>query len=612
MNHMTNTRLTHALAAVLLTGTLQAAAQELPLPNPQLRDWNQKQGGPALWKTGLNGYLAEQVCDAAPPAPCAVKLSATAPQAAGQLGAVYRDLPVAAARVRTLTLSGRIRTQGVNDGWAGLFASVRASGKVLAYKNSAEEGARGDSAWRPFRIVVPVASSAETVRVGAMMTGSGSAWFSDLKLVANEEGRVAPAVPGDGQVAPQPALSQALLDDDELRLPAAAVPGVRPDWRRDVLAHRHPIRSLFSEDFSDLAFLGPLLGDRRIVQLGESSHGVAEFNWMKVRLIKFLHEKLGFDVIAFESSMTDCDVAGEAAAAESPEKTMRSCLFAIWHTDEVLALFDYVRKTQASSRPLRVTGFDNQPSSGSGATSARFRTMLEIVDPAAVPALMQHEANLKKIDKDNAQAALAYYTGLLRTLEQHRARLLAHLGDRPNRVDLAIQEARSRIAFVHMRMVPAAEGNGVRDRAMADNLDFVLDELYPKQKVIVWAHNAHIAHAPEQAESWKPMGAWLAERRRSELYTLGLYMGRGAGAFNNRRIYGIQPPAADSFEALLANGGYKMSLIDFSRPQGQPDAAWLNSSLRARSWGVRAVQLVPAHHYDGVLYIDTVKPPQYR
>lgn len=36
--------------------------------------------------------------------------------------------------------------------------------------------------------------------------------------------------------------------------------------------------------------------------LGEASHGVAESNWAKVRLIKFLHQQLGFDVVAFESS----------------------------------------------------------------------------------------------------------------------------------------------------------------------------------------------------------------------------------------------------------------------------------------------------------------------
>ncbi len=601
---MTISRSILALAAVLLTGILHATAQELPLDNPHLRDWDPERGGPALWLTNRNGYAAEPVCDAAPPAPCAVKLSATASRTRGRVGGFFQVRRLAAAGDRMATLSGRIRTQAVEDGWAGLYMSVQVSGKTVAYKTSEGDAARGDTDWREFRIALPVASGAETVRVGTLLSGTGSALFSDLKLVVHGESKV--------QVPPRPTPSQTLLADSELALPAAAVPTVQPAWRRDVLAHRYPIRSLFSDDFSDLAFLGPLLGDRRIIQLGESSHGIAEFNWMKVRLIKFLHQKLGFDVIAFESSMTECDAAGETAATESPELTMRNCIFAMWHTDEVIALFDYLRETQATPRPLRLTGFDNQPSSGSGATSDRFSTMLGIVDPASVPALLRHEATLRNIKKENADSLLAFYTNLLQTLEQNRARLLAHLTDHPSWVDLAIQEARSRIALVRMRSVPMGHGIPIRDRAMADNLDFVLDTLYPKRKVIVWAHNGHIAHAPENPGSWKPMGAWLAERRRSDVYTLGLYMGRGAGAMNNKEIYGILPPVAESFDAVLANGGYKMSLLDFSRPQGSPDAAWLHTGLNARTWGRYPVKLVPANLYDGVLYIDTVTPPRYR
>lgn len=490
---MFQTRSSRAFGAMLLTATLHVAAQELPLQNPQLRDWDREQGGPALWKANLKGYAAEQLCDAAPPAPCAVKLSATAARAPGQLATLYHDLPVAAAKGHVVILTGKIRTQAVEDGWAGLFMGARTGLQSLVFKNSGEEGARGDTPWRDFSLRVPVAPNAETLRIGTMLTGTGSAWFSDLKLVVDGTSKVAPAVLRE----PRPALSQVLLADSELVLPAAAVPPVSPAWRRDALAHRHPIRSLYSDDFSDLAFFKPLLGDRRLIQLGESSHGVAEFNWMKVRLIKYLHQKLGFDVIAFESSMTECDAAGETAAQQTPVSTMHACVFSVWQTDEVLALFEYVRKTQASSRPLRLTGFDNQSSSSSGASANRFRTMLEIIDPGAVPALLQQEAALKNGKNGNTAGQLAYYTSLLQTLEQNRARLLERLADRPAWVDLAIQEARSRIARVRSRGLSIDEAYTVRDRAMADNLDFVLDRLYPKQKVIVWAHNAHISHAPE-------------------------------------------------------------------------------------------------------------------
>ena len=103
--------------------------------------------------------------------------------------------------------------------------------------------------------------------------------------------------------------SQALADDAALRIPAAQLPEVKAEWREEALKRAHPIRSLFSDDFSDLAFLAPLLEGKRVVQLGESGHGVAEFNWMKARLAKYLHERLGFDVLAFESSLSGCDVA---------------------------------------------------------------------------------------------------------------------------------------------------------------------------------------------------------------------------------------------------------------------------------------------------------------
>ena len=42
------------------------------------------------------------------------------------------------------------------------------------------------------------------------------------------------------------------------------------------------------------------------MQLGESGHGVREFNLAKVRLIRFLHEEMGFDVLAFESGLFEC------------------------------------------------------------------------------------------------------------------------------------------------------------------------------------------------------------------------------------------------------------------------------------------------------------------
>src|SRR5690348_12910399 len=58
------------------------------------------------------------------------------------------------------------------------------------------------------------------------------------------------------------------------------------------------------EDFSDLMPLKSIIGDSvKLVMLGEQSHGDGTTFLAKTRMIKFLHEKMGFDILAFESNM---------------------------------------------------------------------------------------------------------------------------------------------------------------------------------------------------------------------------------------------------------------------------------------------------------------------
>ena len=107
------------------------------------------------------------------------------------------------------------------------------------------------------------------------------------------------------------------------------------------------------------------------------------------------------------------------------------------------------------------------------------------------------------------------------------------------------------------------------------------------------------------------MGAWVAQRRAAEVYTIGLYMGRGVATMNDRARYEIKPPPDNSLEAILASAGWKMSFVELSGARTDSNS-WMREPITAREWGTTPARIVPARTYDAVIYIDTVTPPDYR
>jgi len=209
-----------------------------------------------------------------------------------------------------------------------------------------------------------------------------------------------------------------------LLAPVAAQNG-NSAWMTWARANHHPVARIQSVDgdtFADLQFFKTVLRDRRIVQLGESGHGVAEFNHAKVRLIKFLHQQMGFDVIAFESGLFECYQANRTAAVNVAAATMRGCIFGVWHTDEVLPLFEYIKSTWSTDRPLLLAGFDTQISSARGIPyrPTFFHDVMAVIDPArAVNArttdqeyITSYQRIGRTFAKTNEAALTQFYGGL--------------------------------------------------------------------------------------------------------------------------------------------------------------------------------------------------------
>lgn len=570
--------LERALAAGVLT-ILTASALAAPPAFTNLDLARQDTDGkPSGWTTSGEGQIA---IECAPD--CALRVGSRAAPGTPAKLAAYQWIGAAPAAGARLVFSGRLRTDRVADAARPFISTL--VGQQQSWITPVER--RGSSAWSGFRVEAEVPADAAMVAIGIMLDGAGTLWADQLKVEV------------DGPARPAK---------------------VDPAWRADVAARRHAIASLTSDDFSDLQFLKPLLAGKRVVQLGEAAHGVAQFNQAKVRLIKFLHREMGFDVVAFESSLAGCYDADAQVGRLAPREVMRHCLYPIWHTEEVRPLFDYMGALRQAGKPIALAGFDVQisaraPSQDQG---ARLRTMLDLAPgPAAQLStqLSAHEARLAKGTVLSAQEGAVlrqFYHDVAATLGRQRAHL--HAAGHPMAdIDLEIQAAHARAAlarqFEHLDTPNSQAGNEIRDAAMAANLDFLLDTLYAGRKVVVWGHNMHLSHAPP-AGAFANMGGRLAQQRRRELYTVGFYMGRGRVSNGYATVWDVHTPSASTLEGVLASTGLPYAMVDFSQAGSAPGTGWFTAPNTVREFGTMAQTIVPARAYDAVFYVDSVTPPE--
>ena len=111
----------------------------------------------------------------------------------------------------------------------------------------------------------------------------------------------------------------------------------------------------------DLEPLRALVGDARIVGMGEGSHGTREFFRMKHRVFEFLVERMGFTIFAIEATFPEAlDVDRYVRTGEGdPSALIRGMYFWTWNTDEVLDLVRWMRNYNVAAAYRR---FDSSAS----------------------------------------------------------------------------------------------------------------------------------------------------------------------------------------------------------------------------------------------------------
>ena len=103
-------------------------------------------------------------------------------RAGGGFGVATGTFPVSAAAGKKITFSGSIKTDGVWNGYAGLWWRADGPNGVLAFDNMQRRAATGTTDWKRYEIVLDIPRETVNINFGVLMPGKGTAWFDDLQI----------------------------------------------------------------------------------------------------------------------------------------------------------------------------------------------------------------------------------------------------------------------------------------------------------------------------------------------------------------------------------------------------------------------------------------------
>jgi erythromycin esterase len=519
-----------------------------------------------------------------------------------------------------LVLEGWAQTD-MFSGKAGIrLSSIGPIGGQYSTLTAAEADIANSDIWTQYKAEITIDMQPHSVLVTLYYSCTGTIWFDNLILKVN--GEPVQHVP----VAPQ-------FDAAQLKQLASAVePFTTVEPTQDT--------DLNKTDFSDLQTIKSLVGDARIIALGESTHGTAEFFKVKHRLLQYAITELGVRVFVLEDNQLIVERINEYVlyGTGTAENVIKG-LFAVWNTEEMLALITWLRSyniahpddmvefvgMDTQNPQLAIEHLDQFLARYDTAKQQRSNTLIEAIRKDWRNSYFQSDSILMQWDED---AELNYK--LIKSGEDHWLRMAQNRTDSMD-VHWAIKNARTIKQFTETLLGGIYEG---RDKAMAENIDWILTQRKPGTKIIVWAHDSHVSRgdAPDPESNFffgQSMGSYLSKQHGDDYYAFGLftYYGSCLGTISYSNFKQQSFDLYTSPEGTIDAGLHKISrnlnsqylILNLKQFKNKSqEYAWINIKRPVRyvgyvaeDYGFGGRYRIP-YQFDAVIYVDrssaTIKP----
>ncbi|MDH6116997.1 erythromycin esterase [Kitasatospora sp. GAS204A] len=412
--------------------------------------------------------------------------------------------------------------------------------------------------------------------------------------------------------------------------PAVSASASAPDPVHALDRIAHPLLSAEpGTGTADLRPLGVMVGDAKVVGLGEATHGSHEFFALKDRVFRYLVEQKGFTTFALEMSWSaglridDYLQHGNGDARQVVHETMAG---SPWDREEFVTLVQWMRdhNRQHPDHPVHFLGDDiGAPSLGAPVFDA-VTDYVRRTHPESLPRLNDLLTGLRPLDD-----AIGYLNRPLAERQQNAATAqqlleLMESQGKPGNDDFefALQNARNiaeTYTFLTVNVDDPASLTAMeryRDQVMAETTTWW--QRRTGGRILLSAQDDHVGYTATDPTTYpKTQGAFLHDTLGADYLAIGTTFDRGSFLSKDQALGGdwktftVPPAGPGTNEYTLDQVRYRDYYADLRKA---PAAArtWLDVSRPTYDVGTQfpvdpTPELAIGRAYDVLVHLHTVR-----